>query len=266
MKLKLVRPLAFLDIESTGANWKTDRLIDLAVIKVHPDDRRETRVFRVNPGMPIPRASTLIHGISDADVKDAPLFAQQAAAIAACFDGCDLAGYNLLRFDIPLLEEEFKRAGSAFDMNGRHVIDAQRIFHRREPRDLTAALAFYCGEILQGAHGALADTEATVRELEGEFERYPDLPADPAALAEYCNPLRADFADRDGKLVWDADGDAAINFGKFKGKKLREMAVAEKNYLEWMLRKNFARDVEELVLLALQGQPPMRPAAPPAAE
>lgn len=266
MKLKLARPLAFFDIESTGANWKTDRIIDLAVIVLHPDGRREERVFRVNPGIPIPRAATAVHGIGDDDVKDAPLFAAAADGIEKVFEGCDLAGYNLIRFDIPLLQEEFKRANRTFPMQGRRVIDAQRIFHKREPRDLTAALFFYRGEVHEGAHGAAADTEATLRVLEGQLERYPDLPAEVEALSDYCSPPRPEQIDREGKLVWDADGEPVLNFGKYRGRKLREVMVEERVYLEWMLRKNFAPEVDEIVARLLRGEAVARPLPAPSGE
>lgn len=271
MNLKLDRPIAFLDIESTGAQCRIDRLIDLAVIKLWPDGRREELVYRVHPGQPIPAAVTAIHGIRDEDVKDAPPFAEVAADVDDLLRDCDLGGYNLLRFDIPLLEEEFRRAGRTFDMAGRRVIDVQRIYHKREPRDLSAALRFYCGEEHAGAHGALADTEATIRVLEGQFERYGDLPHDVAALDAYCNPRDPNFVDREGKLVWDAEGEVVVNFGKEKGKRLRDLARFQPSYLEWMLRKNFAEEVCALIRDALQGKFPRRdwpagPAEPPAEE
>ncbi|MBN1269055.1 MAG: 3'-5' exonuclease, partial [Kiritimatiellae bacterium] len=182
MKLKLQRPLAVFDIESTGVNRRKDRIIDLAIVTLLPDGSQSTFTFRVNPEMPIPAQATKVHGITDADVKDCPTFKQVAADVAACLEGCDLAGYNILGFDIPLLEEEFRRAEVPFNMDGRRVVDAQRIFHQNEPRDLTAALKFYCGEMHLGAHGALEDVLATVRVLDGELARYKDLPRDVEGL------------------------------------------------------------------------------------
>lgn len=252
--------MAVLDIESTGANWRLDRIIDLAVIRIHPDGKRETASFRVNPGMPIPPASTAVHGIRNEDVAGCPTFAQAAAAIATALSGCDFAGYNLARFDLPLLTEEFKRAGLTFDWPSCRVVDAQRIFHRREPRDLSAALAFYCNEEHTGAHGALADAEATWRVLEGQMERYPDLPADVAELALYCFPPNPDFIDREGKLVWDAEGEVTLNFGVNRGRRLRDIAAKDASYLSWMMRKNFGPEVDQMVQLARQGQLPRRAA------
>lgn len=264
MKLNIDRPIAFLDIESTGANCRSDRLIDLAIIKLWPDGKREEYVYRVNPGIPIPPESTQIHGIRDADVKDAPLFAAVVEDIDDLLRDSDLGGYNLLRFDIPLLEEEFRRVNRVFNMAGRRVVDVQRIFHKREPRDLSAALLFYCGERHEGAHGALADTDATIRVLEGQFERYADLPRDPAALDAYVNPPNPAFVDREGRLIWDAEGEVVVNFGKAKGRRLRDLARFEPSYLEWMMRKGFAAEVLQIVGEAQQGRFPVRPPAPPA--
>ena len=188
MNLKLDRPLVVFDIESTGINPLTDRIVEIAFIKLLPGGAREQNCFRINPGIPIPAEVTALHGISDADVKDCPPFRDLAGKIYTLLDGCDLAGYNLIRYDIPMLVEEFKRASINFTAIGGRVLDAQRIFHKREPRDLVAALMFYCGDKHVGAHGALEDTDATLRVIEGQLEHYPDLPRDMAALDEYCNP------------------------------------------------------------------------------
>jgi DNA polymerase-3 subunit epsilon len=259
MKLKIERPLAFIDIESTGANWRTDRIIDLAVVKLFPDGRAERRVFRMNPDMPIPPESTRIHGIADADVQASPRFADTAGEIEAELEGCDLAGYNLGRFDIPMLQMEFSRLKRKFNMDGRRVVDVQRIFHRREPRDLSAAVRFYCGGEHAGAHGALADSEATWNVLEGQLERYPDLPTDVAGLAEYTSTASGEAIDPQGRLAWDGDGDAVLNFGIYKGRKLKLMAEREPTYLEWMLRKEFGPEVVEAVRESLNGRAPRRP-------
>ena len=252
------RPIAFFDIESTGTNIRTDRIVDLAVVKVHPDGKRETHTFRVNPGMPIPIEASRVHGIYDADVKDAPSFKAVARQIAAVLEGCDLGGYNLLRFDIPMLCEEFNRAEVPFSAEGRRVIDAQRIFHQREPRDLSAALMFYTGKKHEGAHGALDDVVATIDVLEGQYERYADLPKDVTVLSEYCNPKKPGWADSTGKLKWVA-GELTINFGSKQGAKLRDLATMEPGYLRWMIEKNFPRDTTELVSNALKGKYPEPP-------
>lgn len=260
MDLHLERPLIVFDIESTGVNWRVDRIIDLAWVKLLPDGRRLAHGYRVNPGVPIPTAATKIHGIRDEDVKDCPLFAQVASAVEEEFAGCDMAGYNVLRFDLPLLAEEFKRAERTFDMTSRRIIDAQRIYHLREPRDLSAALRFYAGALHVGAHGAMEDVLATVRVLEGQLQRYPDLPRDLNALHAYCSPTESDWADREGKLKW-ADGEIVVNFGKNQGRRLRELVEKENGFIQWMLKGSFPEDTKAILRNALAGQ---WPAPPPA--
>jgi DNA polymerase-3 subunit epsilon len=259
------RPVAFFDIESTGTNIRTDRIVDLAIVKVFPDGRRETHTFRVNPGMPIPIESSKVHGIYDADVKDCPPFPTIAKQVAALLQDCDLGGYNILRFDIPMLCEEFTRAGVPFSVEGRRVVDAQRIFHQREPRDLSAALLFYKGKKHEGAHGALDDVIATIDVLEGQYERYADLPQSIDQLSDYCNPRKPGWADSTGKLKWVA-GELTINFGSKQGAKVRDLAKMEPGYLRWMIEKNFPRDTTELVSNALKGKFPEPPAASPASD
>lgn len=253
--LKLDRPLAVFDIESTGTNRRADRIIDLAVVKIHPDGRTESHTFRVNPEMPIPPESTVIHGITDADVKDAPTFKQVARQVEDLLKDCDLAGFNITGFDIPVLQEEFLRAGLVFDMENRRVLDAQRIFHKRVPRDLPAALAFYCGEMHLDAHDAMADVDATIRVLRGQLERYTDLPRSMDGLDEFCNPRDPKWVDRAGKLKWDGD-EAVLNFGKKQGRKLRDLVRDEPSFLEWMLKSDFPRETLEIVQNALKGKFP----------
>ena len=260
MNWNIERPLAVFDIESTGINRKADRIIDLAIIILKPDGSREEHTFRVNPGMPIPPDSTAIHGITDDDVKDCPPFRDVAEKVLKVLEGCDLSGFNVLHFDIPVLQEEFARADMRFEMEGRRVVDAQRIFHKKEPRDLSAALSFYCGEAHTDAHGALADVEATIHVLKGQLERYPDLPTDVAALEEFCNPRNPKWVDQTGKFKWDGD-EAVINFGKNQGRKLREMAQFEKSFLDWMLRSDFPRDTQAIAKNALAGKYPAKPEA-----
>lgn len=261
LPLKTDRPVVFFDIESTGTNPRSDRIIDLALVKISPSGEREQHHWRVHPERPIPPDSTAVHGISDEDVKDAPKFKEMALHVAGLIEGCDLAGYNILMFDIPLLDEEFRRAAVPFSMEGRRVLDAQRIFHKREPRDLTAALKFYCGEMHLGAHGALDDVLATIRVVEGQFERYADLPRDIESLHDYCNPRNPQWVDRTGKFKW-IDGEATVNFGKNGGKKLRDMVATTEGqgFLRWMLKSDFPRDTHEIVQNALAGKFP-KPAA-----
>jgi DNA polymerase III subunit epsilon len=261
LKLKLDRPLAVFDIESTGTNRRADRIIDLAIVKIWPDGHSEAHTFRVNPQMPIPPDSTEIHGITDADVKDAPPFAQMARRVAEVLQDCDLAGFNISGFDVPVLCEEFARAGVPFDTDSRRILDAQRIFHKKVPRDLPAALSYYCGEMHLAAHDAMEDVAATLRVIEGQMQRYPDLPRDMDGLDAFCNPRDPKWVDRTGKLKW-TDGEAVINFGKKQGQKLRDVARDEPSFLQWMLKSDFPRDTLDLVQGALKGKFPSPPAKP----
>lgn len=255
---KLERPLAFLDIEATGIMPRSDRIIDLAIVKILPGGQRSVHKFRVHPGIPIPAESTRIHGISDADVAACPSFAAVAGQVAEALDGCDLAGYNLIRFDVPLLAEEFIRANIQFSLEGRRIVDVQRIFHKREPRDLSAALSYYCGEMHFDAHGAEADALATLRVLEGQFDRYPDLPRDIGELDQYCNPRAPDWVDSAGKLRW-VNGEIVLNFSRKKGETLRNLIATDKGFVKWMLRGDFPRDLQDIVRKAMEGDWPAPP-------
>lgn len=254
----LDRPLALLDIEATGDNPRRDRLIDLAIIKILPDKSRTPHDFRVNPQAEILPEVTAIHGITNDDVKDSPPFEDIAPTVMELLEGCDLGGYSILRYDIPMLEQEFLRAKLRFPMESRRVIDAQRIFHRREPRDLSAALRFYCNDEHTNAHGAMADTEATVRVLEGQLTMYPDLPSDIAALAEYCNPRDPSWADRSGRLKW-VKNEITLNFGKHKGRVLRDLIANDPSFLKWILRSDFPLDTLQIVRDAMEDRYPDSP-------
>jgi DNA polymerase III subunit epsilon len=254
----LDRPLAVFDIESTGLNKKLDRIIDLGIVRIEPDGTRKEQTFRINPGCPIPPDSSAVHGIKDEDVADAPLFADVAPEIAAFLEGCDLAGFNLNRFDVPMLVEEFNRVGQPFSLEGRRILDVQRIYHAKEPRDLTAALQFYCGEMHLGAHGAIDDVKATVRVLEAQLEKYSDLPSDMDGLHEFCNPTDPTWVDQTGKLRWD-QSEIVINFGQKQGVKVRELMLNDKGYLDWILKKDFPDDTKEIIRLCMMGKPPKPP-------
>jgi DNA polymerase-3 subunit epsilon len=256
--LQLERPLAFFDIESTGISPRADRIIELAVVRIHPDGNRDSRRWLVNPGIAIPPETTRIHGFTDADVKDCPPFPAVADSAYRYLEGCDLGGYNLLRFDVPMLVEEFARAGLFFDIEDRNIVDVQRIFHQKEPRDLTAALAFYCGEMHLDAHGAEADVLATIRVLEGQYRQYNDLPQDMNALDTFCNPRDPDWADRSGRLKWE-NGSLTVNFGKNKGRTLKSMLDEEPGFVRWMLRSDFPRDTKAILEDVLQGVWPEPP-------
>lgn len=261
MKLKLDRPLIFLDIESTGPNPRQDRIIDLALIKVMLDGSRQVHTFRVHPERPIPPAASAIHHITDADVAGCPPFREIALKVRDLFDGCDLAGYNILRFDLVMLAEEFGRAGVPFDPDSFRVVDAQSIFHKREPRDLSAAVSFFCnGRCHAGAHSALADAEAVIDVLEGQMRKYPDLPCDMAGLDEYCRPPRnPEWADRSGRLKWD-NGELVINFGaQYIGQRVRDLVKNKPKFLKWILTSDFPLDTKTMIHEALQGRFPKPP-------
>ena len=246
LSLKLDRPLVVFDIESTGTSPRKDRIIELAAIKVSPAGSEERKCWLLNPGIPIPPETTAIHGITDEIVKDCPTFADKANEIFEFFRDCDLSGFNCDRFDVPCLEEEFARVGLNFDASGRRHIDVQRIYHKQEPRDLSAAVQFYCGRDHAGAHGAEADARATLDVLKAQLAKYDDLPRETAALDEYLVPRDPMNADRTGLLRW-INGELCINFGKKKGMPLKELFLHERNWLSWFVRGNFETDARMIV-------------------
>ena len=221
--LKLDRPLAVFDIESTGIMPTRDRIVEIAVLKITPDGESRSTVRRLNPEMPIPAGASAVHGIYDADVADCPTFSDIAEKLYNYLEGCDLAGYNLSSFDIPMLETEFKRAGYDFNMEGRRVIDAYNIFCKMFPRTLTGAYKFFCGKDLEGAHGAEADTAATWEVIQGELAKFPELPRETGSLAAYCEQSDPDMVDRTRRFRWVCD-EVVGNFGKFSGRQLKDIA------------------------------------------
>jgi DNA polymerase III subunit epsilon len=261
-RLRLDRPLVVFDLEATGLNKRTDRIVAIALVRYEPVGTAEQVSYLLNPGIPIPEEATAIHGIADADVKDAPTFAEMAEILAGHFAGADLAGYNLLGYDIPLLAEEFSRANRPFSIEGRRVLDAQRIFFRNEPRDLSAALRYYCGETHESSHDALGDVLATIRVLAGQFRKYPELPVDLDALNEYCDPRDPSWVDRAGRLKW-AKGEVVFNFGKFQGQSLRDAVATDPNFITWLLRSDFPDDTKQIVRDAVNGKHPVPPPATP---
>jgi DNA polymerase-3 subunit epsilon len=236
-KLQLKRPLAFIDLETTGVNISTDRIIEIAIIKIMPDGSSVSKVKRINPGIPIPKDATEIHGICDEDVKDCPQFKEIANEFRQFLDNCDLAGYNSNRFDIPLLVEEFLRVGQNLDTAGRRFIDVQRIFHLMEKRTLGAALRFYCNKELDGAHSAEADARATYEILEAQINRYEELKNDIDELALFT--AEDDFVDFARRIV-RKKGIEIFNFGKYKGKAVREVLRNEPQYYDWMMKADFS--------------------------
>lgn len=246
MFLKLDRPLIVFDIESTGVSPRQDRIIELAAVKVMPDGAEIEKCWLLNPTIHIPEETTAIHGIADEDVKDCPTFAELKDEIFEFFRDCDLSGFNADRFDIPCLEEEFARVGLAFTPSQRRHVDVQRIYHRKEPRDLTAAVRFYLGRDHAGAHGAGADTRATLEVLKAQMAKYADLPQDIAAMDEYLVPHDPLNADRMGTLRWK-NGELTVNFGKKKGEPLKKLLLNEPGFLRWMLKGDFDTEVRMIV-------------------
>lgn len=240
--LQLKRPLAVIDLETTGTNVATDRIIEIAIVKVFPDKTVQSKVKRINPGMPIPPSSTAIHGISDEDVKDAPTFKQCANELRQYMDNCDLAGYNSNRFDIPLLVEEFLRTGLEFDVKDRKFIDVQKIFHLMEKRTLSAAYKFYCDKDLVNAHSAEADALATYEILEAQLSRYEQLQSEVTPLAEFTK--EDDYVDFARRMVIQ-NGVEMFNFGKYKGRPVRDVLKIEPQYYDWMMKADFPLNTKQ---------------------
>ncbi|MCP4602552.1 MAG: 3'-5' exonuclease [Proteobacteria bacterium] len=253
MRLELTRPLIFFDVETTGLDVKNDRIIEIAAVKAWPDGRQEEKCRRFNPLIPIPKEATAIHGISDEDVKNEPPFTRYVkgeGGIAAFFSGSDLAGFNIISFDIPILQAEFERAKEKLDLSGVSVIDAYRIFVSKEPRNLCAALKFYCNKDHEEAHSALGDVRATAEVLESQLKRYLDLPNTPTELDQALYP--PDSVDRRGKLKW-VDGEMAVAFGRHKGRTLKYLAREEPDYLRWMIDNDVAPEASHHLRDALVG-------------
>ncbi|MES2375138.1 MAG: exonuclease domain-containing protein [Bacteroidota bacterium] len=250
MKLNLKRPLAFFDLEATGINIGVDRIVEISVIKLHPDGSEEVKTWRVHPEMPIPIESSLIHGIYDEHIANEPKFKEVAPFVAEFLDNSDLAGFNSNKFDIPMLMEEFLRVGVLFDLDNRHFVDVQNIFHQMEQRTLKAAYQFYCKKDIINAHSAEADTRATMEVLLAQIERYENqewedkkgnksLPVvnHVEGLHKFTNLNRpVDFA---GRMAFNDAGEEVFNFGKHKGKKVEDVFTAEPSYYSWMMQGDF---------------------------
>lgn len=251
--LALKRPLAFFDLETTGVDPLRDKIVEIAVVRLDPGGTREAKTRRINPERPIPPDATAIHGIRDEDVRDAPAFRQVARGLLDFLADADLAGFNVRRFDVPLLDREFRDCGLDLALSQRRVIDAMTIFHKKEPRDLSAAVRFFLGREHEGAHGAEADVVASLDVLEAELARYPDLPRTVDELDAWCNPLPAGAVDRGGKFVL-REGEVVFAFGRQKGRALSEVARVQRDYLEWILKQDFPDDARALVERALRGE------------
>lgn len=244
-KLKLNRPIAFIDLETTGVNITSDRIIEISILKLMPDDTTQIETFRLNPTIPIPADSSAIHGIFDKDIKDSPTFKQVAPALLKILEHSDLAGYNSNKFDIPLLVEEFLRAEVDFDIENRKLIDVQNIFHKMEQRTLAAAYRFYCNKEHTGAHGAEADVIATYEVLKAQLEKYETLEGNVAFLQKFsANNESVDLA---GRIIRDKKGVEVFNFGKHKGKPVLEIFKTEPSYYNWMMDGDFPLSTKRVI-------------------
>jgi DNA polymerase-3 subunit epsilon len=261
LDIPLSRPLVCFDLETTGTNIQVDRIVEISVVRLSPGGELEVKTRRINPERPIPPEATAIHGISDADVADQAPFRAVASSLLLYLEGCDLAGYNIQRFDLPLIVEEFKRAGLEFTIGDRRVIDAQTIFHKREPRTLEAAYRFYCGKGLEAAHSAEADARATLEVLQGELKKYPDLPRDIDALAAYSSLREPSWIDDTGKFKWQGD-EPVVGFGRNAGAPLRDIAANNPGFLSWMINASFPADAVQIARDALAGKFPARRPTP----
>lgn len=246
MSLKLIRPLVFFDLETTGVNISSDRIVELSLVKQNPDGSLDSRTWRINPGIHIPAEASAVHHIYDADVAACPHFADVAGELLAFISGCDLAGYNSNHFDVPLLQEELLRAGCDVDLRREHhLIDAFVIFQKHTPRTLTAAYKHYCGKDLEGAHGANADTLATREVLLAQMAQHNDLPATVEELEKYTTV--GSFADLSGRLVYNEKGEVCFNFGKYKGQNVREVFLLDGGYYNWMINGDFPEYTKRMV-------------------
>ncbi|MBO7146657.1 MAG: 3'-5' exonuclease [Lentisphaeria bacterium] len=263
------RPIIFFDLETTGVNPLTDRIVEISVLKVHPDGTRQVRTRRLNPEMHIPEEASAVHGIYDKDVENEPTFRQISKNLFIFFEDCDLGGYNIAKFDIPVLTREFSRAGLVFSTANRRIVDAYTIFCRMQPRNLSAAYKFFCGKNMQDAHSAEADTLATFEIFEGQMQMYSSftkemLPEDvekfPETLDElhqFCQQNQMTAIDPEGRFRWK-NGEAVVAFGRNAGTPLRTVAVENPDFLRWVLRSDFSEEVKKIASNALKGEFPVK--------
>lgn len=245
MKLNLKRPIIFFDLETTGVDTAKDRIVEISMAKIMPDGEEIVKTRKLNPEMHIPEEATAIHGITDEDVKDCPTFAQVAKSLEQFIRGCDFGGFNSNRFDLPVLVEEFLRAGVDVDFKRRKFIDVQNIFHKMEQRTLVAAYRFYCDRELEGAHSAEADTLATYEVLKAQLDRYPELENDVEFLAKFTEQNRcADYA---GRILYDKDGVEVFGFGKYRGRPVAEVFREEPGYYSWMMNGDFPMYTKKVI-------------------
>jgi DNA polymerase-3 subunit epsilon len=254
MELQLQRPLAIFDLETTGTNLSNDRIVEICIVKVSPNHERQVKTLKINPQMPIPLEASLVHGIYDEDVKDAPSFAQVAKDLQRFLEGADLGGFNVMNFDIPILVEEFLRAGIDFDISKRRIVDAQRLFFLMEKRNLAAAYKFYCGKTLENAHNAEADTLATVDVIYAMVSRYMGQSVEgqhgeilgtiSGQVSDLHEIAAGKFVDLAGRFKYNQQDEVVFNFGKHKDKPVSEILKQEPGYYDWMMRGDFPMDTK----------------------
>lgn len=245
MSLLLNRPLAFFDLESTGVNVGADRIVEISILKIFPDQSQKSKTQRINPEMPIPAEVSQIHGIYDKDVANMPTFKQVAGELKTFLDDADLAGYNSNKFDLPMLVDEFLRVEIDFDIRGRKLVDVQNIFHRMEQRTLAAAYKFYCEKELTNAHAAEADTLATFEVLMVQLQRYENLKGDVNFLHEFSNSSKN--VDLAGRIIYNNKKQEVFNFGKHKGKTVDEVFSTDPSYYDWMMKGDFSRQTKQVL-------------------
>ncbi len=257
--LKIERPIAFVDVETTGVKPHLDRIVELSILKIEPNGSQKYKNHRINPEIPIPSEATAIHGISYTDVSAEPAFRQYAKSVRDFIEGCDISGFNIITFDLSFLEAEFERAGVDCNLRDRQIVDSMVIFHQKVSRDematrnLKAAYQKYCGKELENAHGAENDVTASAEVLDGQIVAHTDLPSDVSGLCAFCNKARENYVDLEGKFVWTENG-VVFNFGKHIGRPLKEIAQEYPDYLQWLLGSDFRPDVYDIVTDALDGE------------
>src|SRR3989338_3885561 len=244
--LKIKKPIVFFDLETTGIDQHNDRIIQIGAIKFFPDGTEKEYNWFVNPNIPIPKESSAVHGITDEMVKDKPLLGDLASELSELFYCSDLGGFNIKYYDIPMLQKEFGRIGLELNLENVKIVDAMMIFKLKEPRTLAVAYEKYCGKTLANAHDAMSDIRASLEVLEGQMKHYQDIPDSPEKIHEYCFPFDPEAYDSEAKLRY-VDNELAINFGKNRGKTLKQLAATDPSYLTWILNGNFSEKVKQAV-------------------
>jgi len=251
-ELELLRPLVFFDLETTGLDIKNDRIVQFGFLRVNPDHTQDEWQELVNPGLPIPPEATRVHHITDDMVADKPFLKDFAPLISDFVQNCDLSGYNIARFDVPFLQSEMERNGFPLDLQKTNIVDVQVIYHKNEPRDLTAAYRFYCGGEHIDAHDAMGDVRVTLDILDAQLKKYKNIPKNTNGLHKYCSVSDSRYVTTDRKFYWK-NNEAVLSFGKHKGKSLQFLAEHERDYLQWMQNGDFTDETQNVVADALRG-------------